>query len=258
LGKAYTYLRTTVSRSVMADVEAKQLVAERNGHKEVMNGVDSHKRQKITAADNARHRQKSEADHDERARKLHQLEAAFQTILEVIGEDPSREGLLKTPHRAAQSMLFLTKGYHQTAENLVNGAIFTEDANELVVVRDIDFSSLCEHHMVPFRGKVHIGYIPNGKVLGLSKFVRLVDLHARRLQVQERLTKDIAECIQEVLSPKGVAVCVQAEHMCMVMRGVEKSGSSTITSCLLGSLKEDKCLRQEFFHQIPVSQPLRH
>jgi len=193
-----------------------------------------------------------------RARKLSALKDAYQTILEVIGEDPTREGLLKTPLRAAKALLFLTKGYADTAQELVNGAIFEEDAEELVVVRDIDFSSICEHHLVPFRGKVHIGYIPNGKVLGLSKFVRLVDLHARRLQVQERLTKQIANSIVEVLDPKGVAVTIQAEHMCMVMRGVEKSGSSTVTSCLLGDLKTDKSLRQEFFNTIPVNLHFQH
>jgi len=193
----------------------------------------------------------------ERTRKLNALKDAYQTILEVIGEDPAREGLLKTPMRAAKALLFLTKGYDDSAQALVNGAIFEEEADELVVVRDIDFSSICEHHLVPFRGKVHIGYIPNGKVLGLSKFVRLVDLHARRLQVQERLTKQIANSIVEVLDPKGVAVTIQAEHMCMVMRGVEKSGASTVTSCLLGDLKTDKSLRQEFFNQIPVNLHFR-
>jgi len=192
-----------------------------------------------------------------RSRKLKSLTEAYTTILEVIGEDPSREGLVKTPLRAAKALLYLTKGYQDTAQELVNGAIFAEEADELVVVRDIDFSSMCEHHLVPFRGKVHVGYIPNGKVLGLSKFVRLVDLHARRLQVQERLTKQIANSIVEVLQPKGVAVTIQAEHMCMVMRGVEKSGSSTVTSCLLGDLKNDKSLRQEFFNQIPVNLHFR-
>jgi len=193
----------------------------------------------------------------ERTRKLNALKEAYQTILEVIGEDPAREGLLKTPMRAAKALLFLTKGYDDSAQALVNGAIFEEEADELVVVRDIDFSSICEHNLVPFRGKVHIGYIPNGKVLGLSKFVRLVDLYARRLQVQERLTKQIANSIVEVLDPKGVAVTIQAEHMCMVMRGVEKAGSSTVTSCLLGDLKTDNSLRQEFFNQIPVNLHFR-
>lgn len=193
----------------------------------------------------------------ERTRKLNALKNAYQTILEIIGEDPNRDGLLATPLRAAKALLFFTKGYGETAQGLVNGAIFEEDADELVVVRDIDFSSTCEHHLVPFRGKVHIGYIPNGKVLGLSKFVRLVELHARRLQVQERLTKQIASSIVEVLDAKGVAVTVQAEHMCMVMRGVEKAGSSTVTSCLLGDLKTDQSLRQEFFNQIPVNLHFR-
>lgn len=192
-----------------------------------------------------------------RNKKLKALTTAYKSILEVIGEDPDREGLVKTPLRAAKALLFLTKGYEATAKELVNGAVFAEDAEELVVVRDIDFSSMCEHHLVPFRGKVHIGYIPNGKVLGLSKFVRLVDLHARRLQVQERLTKQIANSIVEVLNPKGVAVTMQAEHMCMVMRGVEKAGASTVTSCLLGELKTDNSLRQEFFNQIPVNLHFR-
>jgi len=237
----------------MVDVDGKVAII----NNIVLNNNGAHKRHKTTTVSHT-HVEKGDGEHDERARKIRVIEDAVKTIIEALGEDPLREGLLKTPHRAAQCLLFLTKGYHQTAENLVNGAVFTEDTDELVVVRDIDFSSLCEHHMVPFRGKVHIGYVPNGKVLGLSKFVRLVDLFARRLQVQERLTKQIAESIQQVLSPKGVAVAIQAEHMCMVMRGVEKPGSSTITSCLLGQLREDKSLRQEFFSQIPLSQSLRH
>jgi GTP cyclohydrolase I len=189
-------------------------------------------------------------DGNDQERKLQRLADAYKTILECVGEDPEREGLVKTPMRAAKAMMFLTQGYQQSTAEIVNKAVFTEDADGLVVVRDIDFSSLCEHHLVPFKGRVHIGYIPNGKVLGLSKFVRITNVFARRLQVQERLTKQIADAIAEELAPLGVAVMIESEHLCMVMRGVEKSGSSTVSTSYLGEFKTDRHLRQEFLAQL--------
>ncbi|XP_027885668.1 GTP cyclohydrolase 2 [Xiphophorus couchianus] len=178
--------------------------------------------------------------------RLPALEAAYTSILRHLGEDKDREGLLRTPLRAAKAIQFLTKGYHETIDDILNNAIFDEDHDEMVIVKDIDLFSLCEHHLVPFFGKVHIGYIPNKKVVGLSKLARIVEIFSRRLQVQERLTKQIAMGICEALQPKGVAVVIEAAHMCMVMRGVQKMNSRTVTSTMLGVYLEDPKTREEF------------
>jgi GTP cyclohydrolase IA len=174
------------------------------------------------------------------------METLYKELLENIGEDPNREGLLKTPQRAAKAMKYLTRGYQQTAESVVNGALFESDTDELVLVREIELYSLCEHHLLPFIGKCHVGYIPDGKVLGLSKIARLVDMYARRLQIQERLTKQIAETIQSLTGALGVAVVIEARHLCMMMRGVEKQNSIMTTSCLLGAFRDEPSARAEF------------
>eukprot|EP01064_Diplonema_japonicum_P031989 TRINITY_DN5912_c2_g2_i2.p1 TRINITY_DN5912_c2_g2~~TRINITY_DN5912_c2_g2_i2.p1 ORF type:complete len:379 (+),score=62.25 TRINITY_DN5912_c2_g2_i2:51-1187(+) len=175
------------------------------------------------------------------------LSKSYFEILENLGEDPRREGLLKTPARAAKAMMFFTKGYNENIADVLNGAIFKEDYNELVLVKDIDIFTLCEHHLVPFFGKCHIAYIPNGRVVGLSKLARIAEVFSRRLQVQERLTKQIAYSIQDALQPQGVAVVIEAAHMCMVMRGVQKVAARTVTSCVLGVVKKDARTRQEIF-----------
>jgi GTP cyclohydrolase I len=167
-------------------------------------------------------------------------------VIIISGEDPSREGLVQTPHRWAKSLFFMCKGYAESVQTVTNGAIFEEHHQEMVVVRGIDIHSLCEHHMVPFSGKVHVGYIPNGKILGLSKIARISEVFARRLQVQERLTQQIADAIVEAVSPQGVAVVVECQHFCMVMRGVEKCGSQTYTSCFRGCFEHDSQRRLEF------------
>ncbi len=182
-----------------------------------------------------------------------ELKKHYEAILSLIGENPAREGLVKTPERVAKAMQFLTQGYEQSPEDILRGAMFREDYKQMVIVRDIDFYSMCEHHMLPFFGKVHIGYIPNGYITGLSKLPRVVDVFARRLQVQERLTTEIKECIQNTLNPLGVIVVVEAEHMCMQMRGVEKQHSLTTTSDFTGAFKEAKT-REEFMLHIARSR----
>ena len=174
------------------------------------------------------------------------IEGAIEVLLKELGEDPSRNGLEKTPARVAAAMKHFTKGYHQDPLVILNNAMFPVDYNEMVIVRDIDFFSLCEHHMVPFFGRVHVGYIPDGNVVGLSKIPRLVEMFARRLQVQERLTMQIAESLENVLAPKGVGVVVEAKHLCMMMRGVEKQNSYAMTSSLRGVFEEDSKTRSEF------------
>jgi len=174
------------------------------------------------------------------------MDHLFQQILEQIGEDTKREGLLDTPKRAAKAMRFLTQGYEQKLDEIVNDAIFASDTDEMVVVKDIELYSMCEHHMLPFVGKCHIAYIPQGKVLGLSKFARITDMYARRFQIQETLTKQIAEAVMKVTNAKGVGVIIEAQHMCMMMRGVQKQNSSMKTSVMLGTFRQDHRTRSEF------------
>ena len=166
-------------------------------------------------------------------------------LLEAIGEDPTREGLVRTPGRVARSYEYLTSGYRTDVDKVINGALFSVDYNEMVIVRDIDFYSLCEHHLLPFFGKCHVAYIPNGRVIGISKIPRLVDMYARRLQVQERMTSQIAETIRDAVQPLGVAVVCEGTHLCMAMRGVEKQNSRTVTSALRGVFRDDPRTRDE-------------
>ncbi|MEA5601271.1 GTP cyclohydrolase I FolE [Nostoc sp. UHCC 0252] len=179
-----------------------------------------------------------------------QMMQAVRTLLIGLGEDPDREGLKDTPKRVMKALQFLTKGYHESLDELLNGAVFTEDANEMVLVRDIDIFSSCEHHILPIIGRAHVAYIPNGKVIGLSKIARICEMYARRLQVQERLTVQIADALQRLLKPQGVAVVIEATHMCMVMRGVQKPGSWTVTSAMRGIFAEDVRTREEFMNLI--------
>ncbi len=178
------------------------------------------------------------------------VEQSVSTILYAIGEDPSREGLLKTPNRVARMYDEITSGYHTDPVKLVNGALFDVEYDEMVVVKDIEFYSMCEHHMLPFFGKAHVAYIPNGKVIGLSKIPRIVEMYARRLQVQERMTSEIAQFIEETLHPKGVAVIVEGQHMCAMMRGVKKSETNMLTRKFIGAFKEDAQLRGEFIAHV--------
>ena len=178
--------------------------------------------------------------------RLEEMERIFGDLLEAVGEDRAREGLLKTPGRAARSFEFLTQGYRQSVAEVVNQAIFSSDASEIVMVKDIELYSMCEHHLLPFIGRAHVAYIPNGKVIGLSKVARIVDVFARRLQIQEQLTTQVADALMNALHPLGVAVVIEAKHLCMMMRGVEKQNSVMKTSCLLGVFKEDARTRSEF------------
>lgn len=178
------------------------------------------------------------------------MEQHYRAIIESLGENPDREGLVRTPERAAKAMAFLTRGYQQDIAEIVNGAIFASDNDEMVIVRDIELYSLCEHHLLPFIGRCHVAYLPNGKVLGLSKIPRIVDVFARRLQIQENLTKQIGECISGVTGATGVAVVIEARHLCSMMRGVEKQNSSMITSMMIGRFREDQRTRQEFLNLV--------
>jgi len=174
----------------------------------------------------------------------------IRAILAALGEDPNRDGLMKTPERVDRSLRYLTSGYKTNADQLLNGALFDVAYDEMVIVKDIEMFSLCEHHLLPFFGKCHVAYIPNGKVIGLSKVARLVDMFAKRLQVQERLTMQIAETILEKIQPKGVAVVMEAQHLCMIMRGVEKQNSTTVTSSMLGAFKDNQNTRSEFLNLV--------
>ncbi|HRE12158.1 MAG TPA: GTP cyclohydrolase I FolE [Ignavibacteria bacterium] len=181
---------------------------------------------------------------------LKKIEQSVVNILSEIGEDPNREGLLRTPNRVAKAYKFMTKGYSEDIEKLLNNAVFNEHYDEMVIVKDIDFYSLCEHHLLPFFGKCHIAYIPNGKIVGLSKLPRMVEMFSRRLQVQERMTREIGDMINKVLEPKGVAVVTEAKHLCMMMRGVEKQNSVATASAMLGKFKSDEKTRTEFLKLI--------
>ncbi len=174
------------------------------------------------------------------------MQDEFKKIIEHIGEDPDREGLVKTPARAAKALEFLTQGYSQTLEQIVNNAVFESDSDEMVIVKNIELYSMCEHHMLPFIGKCHVAYLPQGKVIGLSKIARIVDMFARRLQIQENLTKQIADAVQSVSDGQGVGVVVESKHLCMMMRGVEKQNSTMTTSVMLGRFKSDINTRNEF------------
>ena len=181
---------------------------------------------------------------------MDELATLFKQIISGVGEDPDRDGLLKTPERAARAMQYITRGYGQSLEKVVNNAIFESDNEEMILVKDIELYSLCEHHLLPFIGKCHVAYIPTGKVIGLSKIARIVDMYASRLQIQENLTKQIADTMMEVIRPAGVGVIIEARHLCMMMRGVEKQNSSMTTSMMLGSFRNDDRTRSEFLRLV--------
>ena len=187
--------------------------------------------------------------------KEEEFEQAVTKVLELLGEDPKREGLLKTPNRVAKALQFLTEGYHQDPKEILNQALFSTSNDEMVLVRDIEFYSMCEHHMLPIIGRAHVAYIPDGKVVGLSKIPRIVNVYARRLQIQEQMTEQIADAILETIKPKGVAVVVHARHMCMEMRGVQKINSTTVSSALRGLFKRDERTRSEFYNLINTPAP---
>ena len=182
-----------------------------------------------------------------------ELEDLFAKIIENLGEDPNREGLMKTPLRAAKAMEFLTSGYHQNVDSILNGAIFDEDYDEMVIVKEIEFYSLCEHHILPFWGKCHVGYLPRNRIVGLSKIPRIVDMFSRRLQVQERLTREIAEALETALDPRGVAVVMEGQHLCMMARGVEKQAPRMTTNVMRGAFREDSSTRAEFLRCVQIS-----
>jgi GTP cyclohydrolase I len=183
------------------------------------------------------------SDRDE---NIEVMESHFHHIVSALGEDMNREGLVDTPRRAAEALYFITQGYRQNLEEIINGAVFTSDTDEMVIVKNIEMYSLCEHHVLPFIGKCHVAYIPQGKVLGLSKIARIVDYFARRLQIQENLTKQVAQCVNEAIDAQGVGVVIEAQHMCMMMRGVQKQNSTMTTSCMLGTFRSQPQTREEF------------
>lgn len=187
---------------------------------------------------------------NDESQEIPQLSHLTHEWLSAIGEDPEREGLLRTPHRVAKAWNALTSGYRQTLAEVVGEGVFSADGSEMVIVKDIEFYSMCEHHMLPFYGRAHIAYIPSGKILGLSKFARIVDLYSRRLQVQERITTQVADALQELLQPQGVAVMMEGVHLCMAMRGVEKQNSSTTTSAMRGTFRSDARTRAEFMSAV--------
>ncbi|CAH0014905.1 unnamed protein product [Clonostachys rhizophaga] len=199
-------------------------------------------------------RARLEESTEEKADRLERMKGAVRTLLECVGENPDREGLLATPHRYANALLDFTVGYQQNVMDIVNSAIFEEGHNEMVIVKDIEVFSVCEHHLVPFTGKMHIGYIPKNAVIGISKLPRIADMFSRRLQIQERLTKEVANAIFEVLQPQGVAVVMESSHLCMVMRGVQKASSTTVTSCVLGCFERKEKTRNEFLSLIGVNR----
>jgi len=187
--------------------------------------------------------------------KEEEFEQAVTKVLELLGEDPKREGLLQTPKRVAKALKFLTEGYEQDPKEILNQALFSTSNDEMVLVRDIEFYSMCEHHMLPIIGRAHVAYIPDGKVVGLSKIPRIVNVYARRLQIQEQMTEQIADAISQTIKPKGVAVVVHARHMCMEMRGVQKINSTTVSSALRGLFKSDERTRNEFYNLINTPTP---
>ncbi|KAG6040072.1 GTP cyclohydrolase 1 [Claviceps citrina] len=199
-------------------------------------------------------RQRQEETEELAAMRLDKMRAAVRTLLECVGEDPDREGLLDTPSRYAKALMFLTSGYQVDVKETINNALFNESHNELIIVKNIEIHSLCEHHLVPFIGKMHIGYIPHNTVIGLSKLPRIAEMYARRLQIQERLTKEVANAIMKILKPRGVAVVMESSHLCMVMRGVEQTATSTVTSCMLGCFERSSKTRAEFLSLVGLNK----